>query len=265
MRTAETTAGTTTTGPGRRGLAVFAAIFVVLTALFGGAQLLALVPIGTLERSITLEPAADRLAVRSGGGDLVLTPSADGKVHVRTVARYGLARPVLIQESTASGLLLDAQCDGWLGTNCQVDHTVEVPPSFAVIADGGCCDVTARGLTGPVTINRDSGDIALVDLSGPIDVRSSSGEITADRLTGGSVRAGTDSGDVQLDLLRPRSVRVDVSSGEVDLTVPDGGAYRVDVRTGSGEQQIDVPVDPAAASTISVSSDSGDVRLSPAR
>ena len=242
-----------------------AAIVVVMAAVFGGAQLLALVPIGNLERSITLEPQADRLVVRSGAGDLTLAPSSDGKVHVRTVARYGLARPVLTQESTSSGLLLDAQCDGWLGTNCQVDHTVEVPPSLAVVAGGGCCDVTARGLTGPVTITRGSGDIALVDLSGPIDVRSSSGEISGDRLSGGSVRAGTDSGDVRLDLLRPRSVQVDVSSGEVDVTVPGGGAtYRVDVQTGSGEQQIDVPVDPAAASMITIDSDSGDVSLSPA-
>lgn len=45
--------------------------------------------------------------------------------------------------------------------------------------------------------------------------------------------------------------------------MPGTVAYDVDTATGSGEEAVTVPVDPAAARTITLETGSGDLRLRP--
>jgi DUF4097 and DUF4098 domain-containing protein YvlB len=149
-----------------------------------------------------------------------------------------------------------------LTSRCDVAYTVELPPSFEVVVSGMTGDVTARGLTGPVRIDRGSGDIALFDVNGPVDVTSITGEITAMGLGSDTVRAESITGDVRLELLQPpQSVQVDATSGEVDVIVPAGAGYRVSAWTRSGERAVTVPVDPSSPRMITVDGGSGDVRL----
>ena len=55
-------------------------------------------------------------------------------------------------------------------------------------------------------------------------------------------------------------MRVETGSGDIELTVPPG-AYAVKSRTGSGEEEIEVPVDPNARQELLLSTGSGSIRV----
>jgi hypothetical protein len=243
-----------------------AVVLVVLVCGIGAISLLSQVVSGTVDRVSTFSPAAGRFVVDTDEGDVELSPSADGQVHVRTVVRHGLGAPELIEEATPAGLRLDVDCNDGLATRCDVQYTVEVPAAFEVVIGGTVGDVTASGLGGPLTVDRLSGDIALFDLTGPLDLRTRTGEITADDLRTEVLRAETDTGDVQLELLAaPRSVEVSTADGEVELAVPVDAAYRTDASTDSGEVSVLVPVDPASVRALRIDSDTGDVTVRASR
>jgi hypothetical protein len=242
-----------------------AVLMVALVCGTGGFALLSEIVTSTVERTNAFTPAADRLVV-DADGDVTIGPSPDGQVHVRTVVRHGLDEPEIVQESTPSGVRLDARCREFLAVRCDVRHEVQVPPAFEVVIDGVDGNVVASRLSGPLTVDRLSGDITALELSGPLDLRSRTGEIRGDALRSGVVRAASDTGDVQLELeLPPQSVDVVADNGEVDLAVPAGTAYRVDARSDSGEERVLVPLDPASTHTLRVDGDTGDVTVRPTR
>jgi hypothetical protein len=257
----------TTPAPAKAHPAVVAAavLMVALVCGTGGFALLSEVVTGTVERTNAFTPATGRLVV-DADGDVTIGPSSDGQVHVHTVVRHGLDEPEIVQESTPSGVRLDARCREFLAVRCDVRHEVQVPPAFEVVIDGVDGDVTATRLSGPLRVERVSGDITAIDLSGPLDLRSRTGEIRGDALRAGVVRAASDTGDVQLELVAPpQSVDVVADNGEVDLAVPVGTAYRVDARSDAGEERVLVPLDPASPHTLRVDGDTGDVTVRPTR
>jgi hypothetical protein len=243
-----------------------AVLLVVVACGTGAVSLLSQVVSGTVERTSTFTPATARFQVDADTGDVALSPSSDGQVHVRTVVRHGLGEPELIEESTPAGLRLDVDCNDGLATRCDVEYTVEVPPAYEVVIGGTAGDVTASRITGPLTVDRLSGDIAVYDLTGPLDLRSRTGEITGDALRSEVLRATSDTGDVRLELLTPpRSVDITTAAGEVDLAVPVGATYRVDAGTDAGEENVLVPVDPASDRVLRIDSITGDVNVRPSR
>jgi hypothetical protein len=241
-----------------------AVLFVVLVCGVGTVQLLSSVVDSTLERTSTITPAAERFVVDTQVGDITLTPSSDGQVHVHTTVRYGLGEPELVEESTPAGVRLDVECNEVLADRCEVRYVVEVPPTFDIVVGGATGDVTASRLTGPLTVDRTTGDVALFDLTGPLDLQTS--EITGRNLHSELVRATTATGDVRMSLLAaPRSLDVRTATGEVDVAVPGDVGYRVDTRTRTGEESVLVPVDPASPHTIRIDAATGDMRLRPSR
>jgi DUF4097 and DUF4098 domain-containing protein YvlB len=147
-----------------------------------------------------------------------------------------------------------------------VRHQVQVPSAFHVVIDGSDGDVTASGLTGPLTVDRSDGDITVVDLTGPLDLRSRTGEIRGEALRGEVLLVESVNGDVQLELLvPPRSVEVTARDGEVDVAVPADTTYRVEADTRSGEERVLVPLDPASTRTLRLHGVSGDVTVRPTR
>ncbi len=243
-----------------------AVLLVVVVCGAGATQLLAQTVDGTIERTSTITPAADRFVLDAEVGDVTLTPSADGLVHVHTVVRHGLGEPELVEESTPAGVRLDVDCNDVLASGCEVRYLLEVPPAFEVHVGGAAGDVTASRLTGPVTVERMAGDIAVFDMSGPLDLSSATGEITADGLRSEVVRAVSHTGDLRLELLAaPRSLDVRSDAGEIDLAVPGDVTYRVDARTAAGEERVLVPADQASPRLIRAESVTGDVSLRPSR
>lgn len=245
---------------------VAAAVLAVLLACGAGAfSLLSEIVTSTVERTNVFPPVTDRLLI-DADGDVTIGPSADGRVHVRTVVRHGLGEPEIVQESTAVGVRLGAGCREFLAVRCDVRHQVQVPPAFHVVIDGSDGDVTASGLTGPLTVDRSDGDITVVDLTGPLDLRSRTGEIRGEALRGEVLLVESVNGDVQLELLvPPRSVEVTARDGEVDVAVPADTTYRVEADTRSGEERVLVPLDPASTRTLRLHGVSGDVTVRPTR
>ncbi|OLT22282.1 hypothetical protein BJF78_07820 [Pseudonocardia sp. CNS-139] len=253
---------TTQRPPAHPALVVVAVLFVAVVVGVGATELFSHVVSRTVETSTVHRPTGDRFTVDSETGDVTVVPSTDGQVHVHTVVRHGIGTPDLVEESTPSGVRLDADCDDFGTSDCSVAYTVELPPAFALTVSGAHGDVTARGLTGPVRVDRSTGDIALFDVTGPVDVTSRAGEITALGLRGDTVQARSDTGDVRLELLEPpRSVVVGTEFGEVDVALPAGAAYRVSAWTRFGDRSVTVPVDPFSDRAVTIDGGTGDVRL----
>lgn len=246
-------------------LVTAAVLAVALTCGTGAFGLLSEFTTSTVERTNAFTPATSRLVV-DADGDVTIDPSPDGRVHVHTVVRHGLGGPEIVQEATAAGVRLDADCRAFPAVHCDIRHEVQVPPAFEVVVDGAEGDVVANGLTGVLRIERSSGDITAIQHAGPLDLRTRTGEIRGDSLSTGVVRAESDTGDVRLELVAPpQSVDVTTDNGEVDLAVPAGTAYRVEAHTETGEQRVLVPLDATSPRSLRVDADTGDVTVRPSR
>ena len=124
----------------------------------------------------------------------------------------------------------------------------------------GSGDVNADGLTGSADLQTSSGDVNVRALNGPLALRTASGDVNGEDLAAGTVEAATASGDVELDFrLAPRDVEAATASGDVDVSVPRGDTYRVEADTGSGEA-VGVKTDPKTR-VIRARTNSGDVMV----
>lgn len=252
--------------PRRAGLVAIVIAVIAGIVAFGAVSVTSVVFGGRFEETTTLTPQAERLTVHDNDGDVAITPSPDGAVHVTAKVSYRMSRPTLRQTSTTDGVQLEPTCTGFVA-NCRVDYVVQVPASFEVRVATGSGHVTIGSINGPIGVDVDSGDVDVRDVSGALDLEASSGHVRGVGVRSATVRARTDSGDVRMELQTPpQELAADVSSGHVDLAIPvDGVAYRVDVDTDSGEERVTVPVDPASSRSVRVATDSGDITVRPVR
>lgn len=177
-----------------------------------------------------------RLDVDSGDVDIRVGDVATTTVHQEF--RYHGARPDNAFQVNGTELVLN-RCE----PDCSVDYEVVVPRGTAVTGEAQSGDITIEGMAATdVTVR--SGDVRVLDGAG-------------------SVKVQTRSGDITVNLATPQSVQADANSGDVNVVVPQD-RYRVQVQTSSGEQQIDIPTDPAGTRTLDLRADSGDVTLSAA-
>jgi hypothetical protein len=207
-----------------------------------------------------------------------ITTSTDGKVHVHKSVEYGLARPELVEKPTANGVVLEADCHGWMAvSSCSVAYEVRVPPDFSIEAVSQTGDVSATGLTGNATLTTTAGTIQVGQLSGNLKLHTRAGEVVGIDLgrspasgdAGGSepdgptVDARTSAGDVTLTFAAPpRKVTAHTSAGNVEVTVPPGSGYRIDADTRAGDQHVDHSLESRGSDRfIVVTSSAGDVTV----
>ncbi|MCW0213136.1 MAG: DUF4097 domain-containing protein [Pseudonocardia sp.] len=242
-----------------------AVLFVLAVVSVGASELVSEVFHGSETKDSVQVAEAPRLSVSAGPGDVTLVPSPDADVHVRTVTRFGVHKPVLTEESTAAGVALASECHGiWAASRCETDYTIAVPAGFTVVVESSSGDLDARDLTGPLSVDASSGDIALAGLSGAITASTGSGNITGTGLRSTAVSSETNSGDVSLDLLAaPTRITASTGSGDIDLGVPADRAYRVATSSGSGRERVTVPSDPAGTAAITATANSGDITVHP--
>jgi hypothetical protein len=219
----------------------------------------------TYEQNTAVATSGQRLVVHNNPGDIDVTPSTDGQVHVRLQVRYGLYRPSITQESTADGITLGAHCRGWVvGVNgCSVRYSVAVPPAFTVEVVASAGDISATGLTGQVSLISSAGDIRATGLSGTLTMRTSAGDVRGTELRDGEVHARTSAGDVDLAFAEaPRDVTAQSSAGDVDVALPTGELYLVDVRSSAGDEYVDPAMrSPESARTVTATTSAGDVTV----
>ncbi|MEU3064818.1 DUF4097 family beta strand repeat-containing protein [Streptomyces subrutilus] len=200
--------------------------------------------------------AVELAGVRAGS--IEVTAGAGPGVTVRRTVHYRASTvPATGQQVTGGVLTFSTDCSG----GCSVDYRLEVPATATVRLRSGSGDIRVSGVAG-AELTSDSGDVRAERIAGPLKVRTSSGTITGTALTGPSADVRSASGDTGLDFARtPDAVRTESTSGEVTLKVPRA-PYRVAVSTTSGSREVTVPTDDAAASRLSVTTTSGDVRVS---
>jgi hypothetical protein len=218
------------------------------------------VPGPATEEALAFDLQAPRLSVEVESGAVTLHRADGDRVEVLRTVRSRGVEPRLEERSTADGVRLAAECPWSFGASCSVDYDVRVPDGVALDVRTSSGDVSVGGLAArAVEVRVSSGEVRFADLGGPIVVEASSGDVVGERLDAPSFSAESSSGKVDVDFVNaPGEIEVVASSGDVEVALPPG-SYRVEAGTSSGDERIDVPVDPAAASAVRVEASSGDV------
>jgi len=184
-----------------------------------------------------------RLELNNASGDVNITGSADGKVHVRgevrasgfgidnTRKRLGdtLANPPIEQKGDTIRIGKDMS----RMRNISITYTIQVPRATEVDANVASGAQTIRNVTGPVTVRAASGSIRLENIQRDAEVTTASGTITAGDV-GSDLHVSTASGNVDLSNIKG-NVRASTVSGVIHITKP--GA-RVEAGNTSGEIEI---------------------------
>jgi hypothetical protein len=225
-------------------------------------------------------PGTHHLRVWAPHG-ISVTASTDGRVHVRKSVEYGLARPDFVEKPTADGVVLEANCHGWMAvSSCSVAYEVQVPPDFSIEAVSQTGDVSATGLAGSATLTTTAGTIQASQMSGNLTLHTRAGEVVGIDLgripasgdagdskpDGPIVEARTSAGDIKLTFaVQPRKVTARTAAGDVEVMVPPGSGYRIEADTQAGEQHVDPSLESRGSDrTIVVTSSAGDVTVRPA-
>ena len=184
-----------------------------------------------------------RLELNNASGDVNITGSADGKVHVRGEVRasgFGidstrkrlddtLANPPIEQKGDTIRIGKDMS----RMRNISITYTIQVPRATEVEANVASGAQTIRNVTGPVTVRAASGSIRLENIQRDAEVTTASGTITASDV-GSDLHVSTASGNVELSGIKG-NVRASTVSGVIHITKP--GA-RVEAGNTSGEIEI---------------------------
>lgn len=253
--------------PARRTALTVGGVLGVLLIAWGAFAIVSLLaPETTTQRQLELDGSVRRLTVDVGNGDVTLRRVDGDAVQVRRTVQSGWREPRIEERAGSDGVVITADCPNFLTFECNVSYDIGVPDGFAIDLRASSGDLAVRGLSAESLRARvSSGDVELADVAGPIELEANSGSLTGQRLRTAALTAEVSSGEIALDFATPpRSVGVEASSGDVELTVPTGqGPYRVDTETSSGDEHVDVAVDPAAPRTIDARASSGDVSIQP--
>jgi putative adhesin len=222
---------------------------------------------GTFSISQSVAWTGGPISISVDSGDMTITPSTDGRVHVVGIVHYSLVKPSLVVKTVGSNAMVSFSCPAIAAGRCSAEITVSVPPGATLLASSQSGNVMASGLPN-ASLESDSGDVRVSGLSGNIRLQTHSGDIVATGVSASSVVADDDSGTVELDFVNvPESVDVQDSSGDVRVLVPavagSGIAYHVTAQSDSGTVSVAVPTDPESQHVINVSVASGDVGVDP--
>jgi len=216
-----------------------------------------------------------RLELNNASGDVNITGSADGKVHVRGEVRasgFGidntrkrlddtLANPPIEQKGDTIRIGKDMS----RMRNISITYTIQVPRATEVDVNVASGAQTIRNVTGPVTVRAASGSIRLENIQRDAEVTTASGTISATDV-GSDLHVSTASGNVELSGIKG-NVRASTVSGVIRIAKP--GA-RVQAGNTSGEIEIQgasvsglvsVQGNPGADSYWDLKSVSGGVQL----
>jgi hypothetical protein len=225
-----------------------------------------------LDFSSTEKVALTEIRVAGGSGSVTVRGAGpSGEVRVDRVVRYRGAEPGRTYRIDGTVLHIDTDC----GRSCSVSYEIQAPPGVAVRGANGSGDMALTDVasvdvqvgSGSITVTNGSADVAVETGSGDITISAVAGDLTAETgsgsveargVVGANARVHTGSGDLTVVRGKPGSVTAETGSGDIEVIVPDG-RYRIAATTDSGQTDIRVPDDPAAANALRVDSGSGDV------
>ena len=268
-----------------------------LTSRFAlSAGLLALAPFAahakierTVEKTFTVQPGG-ALHVDTQGGEIRVTPSADGAVKVTARERIRadseaeadelLKKLDLTIEQTGNDVSASAKYESqmpgfhfgsWPPVN--VDFIVTVPASFSTDLHTSGGGITIGDLAGKVYARTSGGGIKLGKLGSTVDARTSGGSVTLDEArgsaalhsSGGSITVGrvlgpaeisTSGGGIKIDSVEG-SVQAHTSGGSVRAGI--AGALKEDCVLSTSGGSVHVTVDKSAAFRLDAATSGGSV------
>ena len=235
-------------------LVVFSAI-VVLAGCNNGPAVS-----GTFDRNYDVSGPI-RLELTNASGDVDISGSADGKVHVRGEVRASgigsetsqkrlgdtLANPPIEQKGDTIRIGKEMS----RMRNISIAYTIQVPRDTEVSSTLASGAQTIRGVRGPVKAQAASGSIRVEKIERDAQLSNVSGSVSASDI-GSEVRVSSASGSVTVSNTRG-DVRVNAIAGVILVSNPGG---RIEADTASGEVEIQ-----GAASDVKAHAASGRVSV----
>ncbi len=184
-----------------------------------------------------------RLELTNASGDVDITGSADGKVHIHGDVRasgFGFDNPQKrLDDTVASPPIEQKGSTIRIGKefsnlrNISISYNIQVPHDTEISASVASGAQVIRNITGPVTVRAASGSIRLEKIERDAQLTTASGTISASDV-GSELHTSTASGDVNISNVRG-DVRANAVSGAIHIAKP--GA-RVEATNTSGEVEI---------------------------
>jgi DUF4097 and DUF4098 domain-containing protein YvlB len=184
-----------------------------------------------------------RLELSNASGDVNITGSSDGKVHVHGEVRasgFGFDNPQKRLDDTVANPPVEQRGDTiHVGVdfshlrNVSIAYTIQVPHDTEVDASVASGAQNIRDLRGPVKVHAASGTIRVEKVDRDADLATASGSVTANDV-GSDVQVSSASGNVTVSNVKG-DIRVKAISGVIHVSHPGG---RVEGNTASGEVEI---------------------------
>jgi DUF4097 and DUF4098 domain-containing protein YvlB len=180
-----------------------------------------------------------RLELTNASGDVDITGSADGKVHVHGDVRasgMGFGEPRQRLDEAIRNPPIEQRGDFIrIGKelsslrHLSIAYTIQVPHDTEVSTSVASGAQTVRGVRGPVNVQAASGTIRVETIDRDAQLKTASGSISANNV-GDDVRISSASGSVSVSNTKG-DVRVNALSGTIQVERPGG---RVEADTASG-------------------------------
>jgi len=184
-----------------------------------------------------------RIELSNAAGDVNITGSADGKVHVHGDVRasgMGFDNPQKRLDDTLANPPVEQRGDTIrIGKdfshmrNITVAYTIQVPHDTEVSTSVASGAQTIRNVRGPVKLQAASGTIRVENIDRDAQLSTASGSVSATNI-GTDVRVSSASGSVNVSTVKG-DVQVSALSGAIQVAQPGG---RVDADTASGDVEI---------------------------
>jgi hypothetical protein len=203
---------------------------------------------------------AGSASLDSGGGTVsvsdvpgLLNVSAEGG----EIDAHGTGAATL---DSGSGPVNASAAEGMVTVN-SAGGSINVNGAQGASLNSGSGPVVARSIDGPLSANTNGGSLQVGGVTGPFTADTGSGPVTAGGLASATARVSTAGGTAWLGFTtQPQSVVVTTQSGDAVLVLP-GGPYTVSAQSGGGSADVSVPVSQTAASTVTVSTQGGELQV----
>ncbi|HXY23574.1 MAG TPA: DUF4097 family beta strand repeat-containing protein [Candidatus Acidoferrum sp.] len=184
-----------------------------------------------------------RIELNNAAGDVNITGSTDGKVHVHGDVRasgMGFDNPQKRLDDTLANPPVEQRGDTIaIGKdfshvrNISISYTIQVPHDTEVNTSVASGAQTIRNVRGPVKLKAASGTIRVEHIDRDAQLSTASGSVSASDI-GTDVRVSSASGSVAVSNVKG-DVQVNAIAGTIRVTQPGG---RVNADTTSGEVEI---------------------------
>ncbi|HEY8549154.1 MAG TPA: DUF4097 family beta strand repeat-containing protein [Vicinamibacterales bacterium] len=208
---------------------------------------------GRFERTLTVQGPVD-LSIFTGSGSIVVSPGADGTVHVvgtvrandwwrtnpadaRQAIQAVEANPPVVQNG--SRIEIGPIADRELARRVSISYEVSVPRGTRLTSRSGSGSQRIGALAGPVTVSTGSGSVEVGAIGASVEISTGSGSVKVEGGKGrtsvssgsGTVHAGAFDGDLQIRT-GSGGIHVErVANGEVVLS---SGSGSIEVRSLDG-------------------------------